>query len=114
MPDELWPPGTRLCRGVVLLNAAGRFDDSALAAPEAESRDEEEESLWRVAVERVAGALKRGVVFASFVFAKQPLRIRQVLGQVRWTILSLALAQAHACGHAVSHTGHHHGTASIG
>lgn len=31
----------------------------------------------------VSSAAKRAVVFASFVFTKQPARIRQVLGQVR-------------------------------
>ncbi|PSC74999.1 Haloalkane dehalogenase [Micractinium conductrix] len=65
-----------LVRGVVLLNAAGRFDDGG---PEEEVQ---QKGGFAGLVEQVATFAKRAVVFASFVFAKQPARIRQVLNQV--------------------------------
>ncbi|KAL4436978.1 hypothetical protein ABPG75_004117 [Micractinium tetrahymenae] len=68
-----------LVRGVVLLNAAGRFEEPGEAAAAAEAPPP---SAWGQLVETVSAAVKRAVVFASFVFTKQPARIRQVLGQV--------------------------------
>ena len=68
------------CRGVVLLNAAGRIDDGS--EPEAAAGEQPALPLWRAALDGMAATLKRGVVAASFVFTKQPLRIRQVLRQV--------------------------------
>jgi pimeloyl-ACP methyl ester carboxylesterase len=128
------------CRGIVLLNAAGRFEEAsdAAAAAAAAAQDAEAPSLWARLVNQgrcipllqdnlcmpaqrmysdaalanctanparsfwgavlltlhpfpfplcphsaVSTSLKRTAVFASFVFTKQPARIRQVLNQVR-------------------------------
>lgn len=68
-----------LVRGVVLLNAAGRFEEGGAEAAAIEAPPP---SAWAQLVDRVSSAAKRAVVFASFVFTKQPARIRQVLGQV--------------------------------
>jgi pimeloyl-ACP methyl ester carboxylesterase len=86
-----------LVRGVVLLNAAGRFDPAgadgggaaaAAAAPAADAAAAAAAaagappSLLEGLRASVGAALKRAVIGASFVFTKQPARIRQVLGQV--------------------------------
>lgn len=70
-----------LVRGVVLLNAAGRFDEDG-AEEGAAVATEEQQSLWSRVAEQVTASVKRSVVFASFIFTKQPARIRQVLNQV--------------------------------
>lgn len=67
-----------LVRGVVLLNAAGRFEEG----PQEDSPTGAEPSVWSKLVDSVGTAVKRAVVFASFVFTKQPARIQQVLRQV--------------------------------
>lgn len=70
-----------LVKGVVLLNAAGRFQTPAEAAAEA-AEQAQQRSAWEQVVNTASTAVKRGVVLASFVFTKQPARIRQVLRQV--------------------------------
>ena len=77
-----------LVKGVVLLNAAGRFDDvgqegdeAAAPAADAAAAAANESILQRISTQ-VTSALKRAVVSASFIFTKQPARVRQVLGQV--------------------------------
>ncbi|PRW33916.1 chloroplastic isoform X2 [Chlorella sorokiniana] len=72
-----------LVKGVVLLNAAGRFEEAGEeSSEEAAVATPEQQNLWSGLVEQVGTAVKRAAVFASFVFTKQPARIRQVLGQV--------------------------------
>ena len=72
----------------MLLNAAGRFDDvgqegdeAAAPAADAAAAAANESILQRISTQ-VTSALKRAVVSASFIFTKQPARVRQVLGQV--------------------------------
>ena len=76
-----------LVSSLVLLNAAGRFEADSPAALQQQEQPEEEEEvaaqqgsvfdrLWAEALT----AVKRGVVFGSFLLAKQPARIRQVGG----------------------------------
>lgn len=85
-------------RGVVLLNAAGRFESPEEIAAAAAGGGEAAEAaalegsggLWRSFVEGITTAVKRGVVLASFVYTKNPLRIKQVLRQVRDRCLCLA------------------------
>lgn len=87
LPMPPAPHCASLCRGVVLLNAAGRFDDSdapAAASEEAQQAEQEQEKgLLRQLVDNVSTAAKRAVVAASFYYTKNPLRIKQVLQQVR-------------------------------
>jgi len=74
-----------LVRGVVLLNAAGRFDANAgeaAAAPAAEAASEIAQSPLQQIKTYVGGRIKRAVVGVSFIFTKQPARIKQVLSQV--------------------------------
>lgn len=77
-----------LVKGVVLLNAAGRFesalengDEPAAPAADAAAAAANESLLKKLMVDAGA-ALKRFVIGASFVVAKQPARVRQVLRQV--------------------------------
>ena len=72
-----------LVESVVLLNAAGRFDLEYSAAA-AEEKEEENSATVRVSslMESIGAAIKRIVVGASFILAKQPVRVRQVLKQV--------------------------------
>ena len=62
-----------LVRGCILLNGAGRFRDPN-ARPEPETKNE--------FVETIKQAVQRMVIFASFIYTKQPARIEQVLKQV--------------------------------
>jgi pimeloyl-ACP methyl ester carboxylesterase len=79
-----------LVKGVVLLNAAGRFEDPAEAgqgdeeaAPAADAAAAASQvSLLQRITTQVSTAIKRAVVSASFIFTKQPARVKQVLGQV--------------------------------
>jgi pimeloyl-ACP methyl ester carboxylesterase len=79
-----------LVKGVVLLNAAGRFEDPAEmgqgdedAAPAADAAAAASQvSLLQRVTAQVSTAIKRAVVSASFIFTKQPARVKQVLGQV--------------------------------
>jgi len=77
-----------LVKGVVLLNAAGRFDDPAdvgdgAAAPAAAAASAASQvSLLQTVTAQVSTVLKRAVVSASFIFTKQRSRVKQVLGQV--------------------------------
>ncbi|KAL4518461.1 hypothetical protein Ndes2526B_g01130 [Nannochloris sp. 'desiccata'] len=79
-----------LVKGVVLLNAAGRFEDPAEvgegdedAAPAADAAAAASQvSLLQRVTTQVSTAMKRAVVSASFIFTKQPARVKQVLGQV--------------------------------
>lgn len=73
-----------LVKGVVLLNSAGRFDaPGGDTAPAADAAAAASDGPWLRRVMDQAGSLfRRGVIRASFVVAKQPARIRQVLGQV--------------------------------
>lgn len=76
----------RRAADLVLLNSAGRFDaDSpeelppdALAEAGMGAAAAESGSLLARIWDSVVAALRRGVVAASFIFAKQPARIRQV------------------------------------
>lgn len=77
-----------LVKGVVLLNAAGRFeeggqdgDEAAAPAADAAAAAANETILQKITAQ-VSTAIKRAVVTASFIFTKQPARVRQVLGQV--------------------------------
>jgi len=79
-----------LVKGVVLLNAAGRFEDPAevgngdvAAAPAAAAADAASPvSLFQTVTAQVSAVVKRGVISASFIFTKQRTRVKQVLGQV--------------------------------
>jgi hypothetical protein len=80
-----------LVRGVVLLNAAGRFSPAAAdaaaggegsAAPAAAAGGAVQQDMWTQLVARVTAAVKRAVVAAVFIWTKQPARILQVLKQV--------------------------------
>jgi pimeloyl-ACP methyl ester carboxylesterase len=79
-----------LVKGVVLLNAAGRFEDPAeagqgdeTAAPAADAAAAVSQvSLLQRVTTSVSTAIKRAAVSASFIYAKQPARVKQVLGQV--------------------------------
>ena len=78
-----------LVKGVVLLNAAGRFEDgkgeegSDEAAPAADAAAlAAKQSFLQRVTSQVTTAIKRAVISASFVYTKQPLRVKQVLGQV--------------------------------
>ena len=76
-----------LCRGVVLLNAAGRFDDpnAPTKVPEgaAAAAADVDPGMWNRMMDQVSSFTKRSMVMASFYYAKSPMRIRQVLRQVR-------------------------------
>lgn len=61
-----------LVKGVVLLNGAGRFRDSATV----------EETKTNPIVETIQKAIQRLVIGASFIVTKQPARIQQILKQV--------------------------------
>ena len=62
----------------MLVNAAGRFQEGAEGAAAVEPA----KAAWAALVDALATRIKRAVVFSSFVFTKQPSRIRQVLSQV--------------------------------
>ncbi|GAB4823102.1 hypothetical protein N2152v2_010148 [Parachlorella kessleri] len=75
-----------LVRGVVLLNAAGRFDDpnAPTKVPEAAAAAAADVTpgMWYRMMDQVSSFTKRNMVLASFYYAKSPMRIRQVLRQV--------------------------------
>lgn len=74
-----------LVKGVVLLNAAGRFDESATWEPAetaADAASEASNSPLTGIIEKASEAVKRSIVGASFLYTKQPARVKQVLGQV--------------------------------
>lgn len=74
-----------LVKGVVLLNAAGRFDESATQAPAqpaAEVASAASQSPLRRLIRAASEMVKRSVVGATFYYTKQPTRVRQVLRQV--------------------------------
>lgn len=79
-----------LIRGLVLLNGAGRFEDAAAAATTdvtLEAADERSTenilSSWLSStVTAVSGAVKRAVLYITFLGSKQPARIEQVLKSV--------------------------------
>ena len=78
-----------LVQSVVLLNAAGRFDDGvgqegedeAAPAADAAAAASQQSFLGQVTASMTT-AVKRAVITASFVFTKQPARIKQVLRSV--------------------------------
>jgi pimeloyl-ACP methyl ester carboxylesterase len=61
-----------MVNGVILMNAAGRFRDSASPEPTETNQF----------VEGIQNAIQRLVIGASFIFTKQPVRIEQILKQV--------------------------------
>lgn len=69
-----------LFRGVVLLNAAGRFENAeTAAAPAAETPAvEAAPGVLGTLGSQLAAGVKRAVIAASFYYTKNPLRIRQV------------------------------------
>jgi len=70
-----------LVASCVLLNAAGRFE----TAEEKELRvlqETQKKGLIDQAKSAAGKALQRGIIFLSFLYTKQPARIRQVLKQV--------------------------------
>lgn len=76
-----------LIQSVVLLNAAGRFDfssDSDGIAPAAELVEETGQLNLKEITTKISTAIRRAVVGASFILAKQPARVKQVLRQVYW------------------------------
>ena len=70
-----------LVESVVLLNAAGRFDLDASADEMEKSADPEATGVNAI-VEMIATRIKRLVVGITFLFTKQPARVKQVLKQV--------------------------------
>jgi pimeloyl-ACP methyl ester carboxylesterase len=76
-----------LVRGVVLLNAAGRFDDATTSKqPAAPAADAAAAAANASPLRRIAtvasDAVKRLSISVAFLYAKQPARVRQVLQQV--------------------------------
>ena len=73
-----------LVKGVVLLNSAGRFDKpGGETAPAADAAAAAADGAWlRRMMDQAGSVFRRGIIRASFIVAKQPARIRQVLGQV--------------------------------
>jgi pimeloyl-ACP methyl ester carboxylesterase len=69
-----------LVRGLVLLNAAGRFEESP--SEEAEAAAAADTSPLASILESVTTAIKRAAVLGAFIYTKQPARIKQVLSQV--------------------------------
>lgn len=66
--------------GVVLMNAAGRFDaGSAMVSPVATPA---QRSLWAGLQDTAGVFLKRRAIYLSFLVARDPRRIRSVLKQV--------------------------------
>ena len=61
----------KMINGCILLNAAGRFKSSYVEA--------KDDPTW---LSSLKGALQRFVIGLSFVYTKQPARIKQVLQQV--------------------------------
>lgn len=73
-----------LVKGVVLLNSAGRFDEpGGETAPAADAAAAAADGAWlRRMMDQAGSVFRAGIIRASFIVAKQPARIRQVLGQV--------------------------------
>lgn len=71
-----------LVRGIVLLNAAGRFDTSTSSQLENVDVQHQSASFLQAAADAILTVVKRLVVSASFLFTKQPARVRHVLNQV--------------------------------
>lgn len=75
-----------LVRGIVLLNAAGRFDSGSMeepAEPAADAAQAAGPGAWLINVRsQVTTAIKKAALAAVFVYTKQPARVRQVLRQV--------------------------------
>lgn len=71
-----------LVKGVVLLNAAGRFeeelDGEAASRPTEGLAEEEKPFIQRYLVTPITDFFKRIVISFSFIYTKQPLRIEQV------------------------------------
>lgn len=67
--------GNSIINGAILLNAAGRFKASS---PDT-SAEEAAKPEWQ---KSISAAIQRFVINLSFIYTKQPLRIKQVLTQV--------------------------------
>lgn len=71
-----------LVQSVVLLNAAGRFEEGQAAQEETPLGSDAQLGLWQQGVEFVSSKVKRAVIGATFIWTKQPIRIKQVLKSV--------------------------------
>lgn len=72
-----------LPRGVVVLNGAGRFDDSTAETPPPADEVPVVRTWLTSAVDTVSSVVKKAVLYVTFLQTKQPARILSVLQSVR-------------------------------